>query len=253
MMLSTSTPISSFSGYERFWNPLLDTTPTSPPKDAFAKMPDPAQLRAVYGELRSFVKRRNSKGLPSSVRLYTHAVANKGAGMQTGIFATGRRSTNKYFWAVVVGLWPIHWVLVLDGELDEDLLEVTDWATLDYKDKKTQKVQIPCNWMVGKYPLDFRSPEVIKRTRFTATMRLEGLIPEPGMDKEQLFQAAISFARRRAKWTREGFLMTEFKSGTYFEVEGHQGWLPGVTRDEAREFFKTQLAKESNPNLENAS
>jgi hypothetical protein len=57
----------------------------------------------------------------------------------------------------------------------------------------------------------------------------------------------VSFARRRAKWTREGYLMAEFKSGVYFEAEGRRGWLEGITRDEAREVLRRKLAETNEP------
>jgi hypothetical protein len=243
MILSTSEPISSLGDYERVWNPLLDSTPSPPPEEAFSRLPDPEGLRNAYDGLRAFVRKRDAKGLPAGVRLYAYAVANSGSGVRTGIMASGKRSTNKYVWLVVVGLWPIHWVLVLDGEPHEELLDVTDWADVGYKVRRGQMVTIPCYWTVGRYPMDFRPPGEVMRDGFTSRMRRAGLPLEPGMDKDEMFRAAVSFARRRAKWTREGYLMAEFKSGVYFEAEGRRGWLEGITRDEAREVLKRKLAE----------
>ncbi len=243
MILSTSEPISSLGSYERVWNPLLDSSPSPPPEDAFSRPPDLGSLRNAYEELRTFVRKRDAKGLPPSVRLYAYAVANSGSGVRTGIMASGKRSTNEYVWLVVTGLWPIHWVLVLDGEPHEALLEVTDWADAGYKARLSQKVAIPCYWTVGRYPMDFRSPDVVMRDGFTSRMRRAGMPMEPGMNADQMFRAAVSFARRRAKWTREGYLIAEFKSGAYFEAEGRRGWLDGATRDMAREYLKRKLAE----------
>jgi hypothetical protein len=241
MFLSTSGPV-SFNGYKRFWNPLLDTTPPATPEDLFNNLPDPNRLRDVYDQLRSFVRKRDVRGLPPGVRLYAYAVANSGSGVQTGIMAAGRRSTNKYFWLIVVGLWPVHWVLVLDGEPDEKFLDVTDWANMGYKDRRSEKIQIPCRWTVGKFPLDFRSPKKFMRDGFTSRMRVEGLVLEPGIDEEQRFEEAISFARRRAKWTREGYLIAEFKTGVYFEAEGRRGWRDNMTRDQTQAYLRELFA-----------
>lgn len=244
MVLSTSYP-HSFENYTWVWNPLFDTTPASLPDSAFSEPPDLRRLRSVYNELRSFVMGKNAKGLPVSVRLYAHAVANKGVGFRTGIFASGKRSTNSRYWVVVVGLWPIHWILVLDGDIDEELLDVTEWAILGFKERRSRRIQIPCRWSVGRMPLDPRSSEEVSRDRFIGMMRLHGFTPPQGMSKDQLFLAAISFARRRGRWTKEGYLMTEFETGIYFEAEGNRGWLEGATRDQARQLLKSQLAKEN--------
>jgi hypothetical protein len=240
MILSTSNPPDSFNDYTATWNPFLDTVATKPPREAFANKPDLDLLRRVYEDLRSFVNKRNAKGLPASARLYVHIIANKGTGFQTGIFAIGRRSTRKYFWAVVVGHWPIQWVLVLDGEPEGELLEVTEWAEVDFKTRRSQTIQIPCRWAVAKYPLDFRSPEDISKTRFISMMRIEGFVPKQGMNKEQMLDSAIEYARKRSRMTSEGFIIAEFESITYFEANGNQGWLEGFSIDEAQQFLKSR-------------
>jgi hypothetical protein len=63
------------------------------------------------------------------------------------------------------------------------------------------------------------------------------------MSRDQLWGAAMSFARRRGRWTKEGYLITEFETGIYFEAEGNRGWLEGATRDQARQFLKSKLTK----------
>jgi hypothetical protein len=246
MILSTSNA-ESFRGYEPFCNPLAEADARRHFASTFAQTPDLDRLRTVYDELGAFVRRRDSKGLPLSVRLYAYVVANEGAGVRTGIFATGRISRKSHFWGVVVGLWPIHWVLILDGEPDEELLDVTHWANFSFKDRITETLKIPCHWAVGKYPLDFRSPEEIVKTRFTAMMTVEGLRRKSGQDKEQRFQDALNFARRKGERTSEGLLMSEFKNGTYFEAKGQIGWLDGLKRDEAREFLKGSLLGSNEP------
>lgn len=242
MVLSTSYP-HSFENYTGAWNPLLDTTTASLPEAAFSDSPDLQQLRSVYAELRSFIRDKKAQGLPASVRLYAHAVANKGVGFRTGIFVSGRRRTNSRYWVVVVGLWPIHWVLLLDGDIDEGLLDVTEWASLGFKDRRNKRIQIPCRWSAGKMPLDPRSPEEVSRDVFIGSKRRHGFVPEQGMSKDQLFSAALSFARRRGRWTKEGYLMTEFEMGTYFEAEGNREWLEGATKDQARQLITSRLAR----------
>jgi hypothetical protein len=241
MILSTS-EATSFSGYERFASPFLATDVVIP--SAFTVHPaDVLRLKGVYDELRRFVLDKEAVGLPIGVHLGAYAVANEGAALRTGIGIQARLSSNTVHWVVVVGLWPIHWVLLLQGDpLGEEVADFTEWASLGFKAKKNQAVQIPCQWSAGKYPLDFRSPEQIKRDRFVGLMTFEGFRPDVATDDDQTFRNAISFARILGKWTREGYLMSEFKSGTYYEAYGHHGWCEGLDRNQARELVKEQLA-----------
>jgi hypothetical protein len=240
MMLSTS-DANFFNGYERVASPLVADDTSLPPE--FSVRPtDVVRLRGVYERLQGFVLDKNSKGLPDGVRLYAYAVANEGTAIRTGIGIQARLSTQEVHWVVVVGLWPIHWVLLLNGDpLGEEVTDLTDWANFAFKTKRTENVQIPCQWSVGKYPLDFRSPQEFQRDHFINLMQFEGFRPAVSADDEQTFRSAVSFARVRGKWTREGYLMTEFPSGTYYEAYGQRGWCEGFDRNQARELVRAQL------------
>jgi hypothetical protein len=240
MMLSTSEP-TSFGGYELMASPFIDPA-LIPPEFDFRRVTS-SHLRDIYEELRKFVLNKEAKGLPSDVRLYAYAVANEGSALRTGIGIQARLKTQKVHWVAVVGLWPIHWVLQLHGDdLGDELLDLTDWANASFKTKRSEIIRIPCHWHVGRYPLDFRSQEEFRQDHFVNLMRLEGFVPYSDRDQE-LFGDAVSFARRKGKWTREGYLMTEFRSGTYFEVYGQRGWLEGLDRDKARGFVTDMLGQ----------
>jgi hypothetical protein len=240
MILSTS-EARSFNGYERFASPFISAEVVLPPAFS-ARATDVERLREIYRALGGFVLDKDARGLPKGVRLYAYAVANEGTAIRTGIGIQARLSTQQVYWVVVVGLWPIHWVLLLDGDpLDDECADLTAWAELSFKAKRTERVQIPCQWSVGKYPLDFRSPDEFKRDRFIGLMRFEGFHAAESTNDEQVFREAVSFARVRGKWTREGYLMTEFRSGTYYEAYGNFGWCEGLNRNQAREVVKAQL------------
>lgn len=235
MMLSTSDS-GEFNDYSAVRNPFVDPDASIPSEFDFKR---PASFPEIYESLRTFVRKPNVTGLPPSVRLYAYAVANEGAALRTGVAMTASLKTQKVHWLVTVGAWPIHWILLLHGaKLDDNLLDLTEWAKLDFRKKKTETIKIPCRWLVGKYPLDFRSPTEFWRDHFVVLMRWEGFMPESDAHDDKLFSDAVSFARRRAKWTKEGYLMKEFRSGTYYEVNGDKGFLEGATLDEARAFFK---------------
>lgn len=244
MVLSTSTP-GSFSGYEAVWNPFLTTDQLPPSMDAFGPRPDPQRLRGLYEGLRAFVKNRAVKGLPPSVRLYAYATANPGSGVQTGVLASASLSTQKVFWGVVVGLWPIHWLLALEGEPDVQLLDVTDWANEDYKTKRKVTVRMPCRWTFAKYPLDFRTPEKFMRDGFVARMRYEGYIPEAGADEERTFLGAVGFARRRGTRTIDGIFLRQFETGTYAEFKDEFLWFERRRLKEVREALREARSRAS--------
>jgi hypothetical protein len=88
MALSTSYP-RSFNGDATVWNPFLDSEPPSPPSSAFSNPPDFGKLSDIYGQFRSFVRLRDAKGLPVSIRLYINLIANRGTGFRTGYLLPG--------------------------------------------------------------------------------------------------------------------------------------------------------------------
>lgn len=241
MVLSTSEATSFRRDYEAFRNPFIDSNSSIPA--GFGSNPASLDLAAIYEQLRSFVLDRDATGLPKGVRLYAHAVANEGSAIRTGVAIQGNLSTQELRFLAVVGLWPIHWVLLFHGnDLDKELLNLTDWSKKNLKTKETVALSIPCHWVIGKYPLDFRSPSEFNMDRFIGLMRWEGFVPDEASNRENGFEEAISFARIRGKWTKEGYLMTVFGSGTYYEAYGRRGWLEGHDLDQARNEVKRMLA-----------
>ena len=241
MVLSTSNP-SSFDDYEPVRNPL--TNPSLAPKFDLAP-PNKTDLQNIYEDLRHFVQKRDAKGLPKSVKLYAFITVSEGVGFQTGIFATAKISTQKIGYGVVTGLYPVHWILLLHGDFDENLLDVSEWAQLGYRDKKSKRFQIPCHWTAGKYPLDFRSPQKIKEVSFVSHMSKVGFNPTLDISEAQRVEEAIKFARRYGRWTSEGYLMTEFPFGVYFEAYGLRDFIEDVSFDEARQIVKDFLSQQN--------
>jgi hypothetical protein len=243
MILSTSNP-ESFNEYQATWNPFLSTEESLPSVDLFGQRPSLERLREIYDALRFFVDKRDAKGLPPTVRLYTYSTANPGSGVMTDLLASGNLSTGQVFWGAVVGLWPIHWLLTVEGEPDMQLLEVTDWANGGYKDKRTIAVRMPCHWTYAKYPLDFRTPDKFLRDGFVSRMRLEGYIPAPGEGEDPMLEGALQFARKRGTITTEGFFLKQFRHGTYAEYQGTPVWFEGRRLREVREALRERLKRE---------
>lgn len=237
MVLSTSNP-DSFQRHEGISNPFPKGQAGPLSFEAFGPRPDPGRLREVYVELRNFVRKRAAKGLPEGVRLYAFAVANSGTGVRTGILGHASLSQGKSLWGVVNGLWPIHWLMTFQGgEPLTPLLEVTDWARDDYKTRRTLEIKIPCLWSIGRYPLDFRTPERLQKDRFIVNMQFEGYLPDEAFDDEQTFEAAREFARRRGKLTLGGVFLRQCVTGTFAEYKGQPFWFEGCQLEDVREFL----------------
>ena len=146
----------------------------------------------------------------------------------------------KHFGVPWSDLWPIHWVLAFAGEPLEPLLELTDWANETYRQSLDVELVIPCKWTFAKYPLDFRSPDKFMRDGFVSRMRVEGYLPDAGVDETQRFEGAIEFARRRGKTTTSRLFLRQFSMGTYAEHHGRILWFEGRTLREVRAFLELQ-------------
>ena len=112
---------------------------------------------------------------------------------------------------------------------------------MEFKDKRNLSINIPCRWVRAKYPLDFRSQEEIDKTRFRSVMKMEGFTPQPGMNKDEMFEAAAEFARNRGTRTPEGFIIAVFDSIIYFEVDEYHGWLENSSFDQVHELLKRRF------------
>jgi hypothetical protein len=131
------------------------------------EMPPPAFLmdtrRAyeVLPDLRRLILDKNATGLPQGVRLYLYLVANR-AGRTSGIGVTASKSKGKAALFAELAWWPVGWALFFDGDLWKPLLDVTEWMNVGYDFKvPSMTLGLPCYWIEGKFPLDFRTPEEV--------------------------------------------------------------------------------------------
>lgn len=187
----------------------------------------------IFEKLRLFVKRRDSNDFPKEVRVYLFAGVGRRIGFQTGIFFRLDLDTRRAFVAIVTGLYPVHWIFTIGDGFKEDLTDVTDWTEYSYKQPLKDDIEIPIRWFSGHTPLDFRSPQDLLTSNFINSMKFEGFIPSPGISKEELLNEAIYFARVLGRVTPEGYVISNFECGTFYEFDGLNGWLEGATRHEA--------------------
>ncbi|MCK5450456.1 MAG: hypothetical protein KAI70_01675 [Candidatus Omnitrophica bacterium] len=55
--------------------------------------------------------------------------------------------------------WPLGWILTFDDISYPGILDVSEWTNIDNGEKRQLTLEMPCQWVAGPYPGDFRSPE----------------------------------------------------------------------------------------------
>ncbi len=125
---------------------------------------DLTKAAAAMPALRRFILERDARGLPESVKLFMYLPAER-AGRTSGIAEVGSRSTGQVALLSEFAWWPIGWVMLFDGELPEDLTEITSWAGYEYNEETTLSFRVPVHRIGAPYPIDFRNPDQIAATR----------------------------------------------------------------------------------------
>ena len=118
----------------------------------------------VLPALREFVSNKHATGLPKGVKLFLYLVAGlKGKSSGCGVMEDERDST---FAVTAEFAWfPLGWILLCDGVLNEPIREVTEWAKYDYNRQwPLNELSISCQWGEAGM-LDFRSPQEIEEGR----------------------------------------------------------------------------------------
>lgn len=242
MMLSTSNP-TDFRDHQRVGAPgrsnnsLSGTASPSLSKD---------DQRRIFEELRLFVKRRDSNDFPRGVRVYLFAGVGRPIGFATGVFARADLDTRTSFVAVATGLFPLHWVFTLEGEFNEPILEVTNWAGYGYKQELDGNIDIPFKWFVGYTPLDFRSPQDVNTWHFINSMKFEGFVPSTDVDGQTLLDEATYFAKVLGKTNAKGYNITAFEDGVFYDFDGLTGWLRNGSSNDAVMVLEARLAAREN-------
>jgi hypothetical protein len=75
-------------------------------------------------------------------------------------------------------------------------------------------------------------------------MQFEGYLPDETLGDEQIFKAALGFARRRGKLTLDGLFLRQCVTGTYAEYKGRSYWFEGCRLKVVREFLDAQRKAE---------
>jgi len=242
MILSTSTP-TDFGQHEYVGSPGkgrkdLEGIEINPPNKN--------SLLETYDKLRRFVRSRESNDFPSAVSIYLFASVGKRIGFSTGIFSQINLTDKSVVYAAATGLYPVHWIFTFDSRPHKEMLNVTDWTSYGYNEPFRQQIQLPIRWLVGHYPTDFRSPQDINMANFIHSMRMEGFLHSNTDDKEKLLEDAFFFARTLGKRTSEGFLISKFSTGIFYEYGHLNGWIPDKGEEEAVSLIRSHLLAKAN-------
>ena len=122
--------------------------------------------------IRAYVLDKEANGLPASFRLYAYLVGNR-KGRKTGIVQLFSKSKKTSALFTEFSWFPLGWVLVFDGNIEDKLLgskenkllDITDWSKYKYDEEVAIDLEIPCHWVESNSPLDFRNPSLMKEVR----------------------------------------------------------------------------------------
>jgi hypothetical protein len=85
------------------------------------------------------------------------------SGRSSSIGFVGSLSTGSVAVVSEFAWWPLGWVLLFEGQLPEELLDVTGWANFTYDTRISATITLHCHWLQGKFPLDFRHPQKLEK------------------------------------------------------------------------------------------
>ncbi len=105
--------------------------------------------------IREFILEKSLCELTSQLRIYLYLVCESG-GRASGFAKVWSKKRNSSSVIAEFAMWPLGWVAVFEGELNDDLCEVTQWSKLKYNEKITVNLDVPCLWLKSKMPVDYR-------------------------------------------------------------------------------------------------
>lgn len=133
-----------------------------PPPDRI--LTDLSSVERVLPALREFVLKKESTEFPDSVKLYVYLVAGLN-GRSSGFNVMVNEREKTFAVNSELAWFPLGWILLFDGVINEPIREVTSWTRSGYNEQwSLNELSISCQWTVGN-PLDFSSPEQLERFR----------------------------------------------------------------------------------------
>lgn len=119
-------------------------------------------LTSRYPHLRTLLETSSARGPLGPLRLWCHLMANK-RGWYTGLAGTVNRERRVGHLLTSFAWWPLGWILTIGDDASvEGAADVSDWVMLR-KHRTSVSVELPCQWRVTPYPIDFRSPDEVRR------------------------------------------------------------------------------------------
>ncbi len=118
-------------------------------------------LLEVHPEIGDLLRNRDQKGALKNAKVYVYLRANKGFIRSTGIATVCDLKKKRARLLAEFSAWPVGWLLVLDEEPFEGAADVTSWLELDYNERRTIELKLPCHLAGTPYPADFRDPQSV--------------------------------------------------------------------------------------------
>lgn len=115
-------------------------------------------LTSKYLDLRTLLLSKEARPPLAPVQLWLYLKANPGACF-TGITIALNLERRKGHLVAGVSFWPLGWLMTIGDVTVEGAANVSAWTELDYHNKATVPVDVPCQWAISPYPGDFRGPD----------------------------------------------------------------------------------------------
>jgi hypothetical protein len=112
---------------------------------------------SILSALRRTVLDRQATSFPPIVRIHMFLVANHAARLHSAV-GHMKLPSPKRNWLMELAYWPIGWIVAFHGEPFPGATDVTHWGACEYDDRKDVIVDLPCQWILGDFPLDYRDP-----------------------------------------------------------------------------------------------
>lgn len=122
-------------------------------------------LTTRFPQLRELLTKPESVGTLGPIRIYAYLVASsKCLSRSSGLSWTiDTASGAGWVWAEF-SHWPVGWVMSISRpEPLAGMADVSDWVTSPPGLGRWGEFHLPCQWVIGSQPADFRPPQAFRR------------------------------------------------------------------------------------------
>lgn len=114
-------------------------------------------LTTRHPDLWKFLTHKESRGPIAPARLWFFLVASRTT-RTTGLAVSIQPGRGTGLILTEFSSWPLGWIATFGGPSIDGAVEVSEWSNVGFHDKVRVTLKVPCQWVVGRYPADFRPP-----------------------------------------------------------------------------------------------